>query len=130
LRLFDAESGTAIGSVPVDTTYTVSLSWSPDGSTIVTGGWDGSIKLVDVATRTVIGSLPGPADLFNTVAFTPDGSHIFVVYEQTGRGIRWTFDAKKWADRACDVAGRTLTRDEWNRFLPGVPYDPACTSTG
>jgi hypothetical protein len=54
---------------------------------------------------------------------------IFVVYEETGRGIRWEFDPAAWAQRACDVAGRTLTQDEWNRFLPGLPYDPACSST-
>jgi WD40 repeat protein len=129
LRLFDVGSGAAIGSIPVDTTYTVSLSWSPDGSTIVTGGWDGSVKLVDVAARTVIGSLPGPVDLYNTVAFTPDGKWVFVVYDETGRGIRWTYDAAAWAQRACKVAGRTLTQDEWNRFLPGLPYDPACSTT-
>ena len=65
--------------------------------------------------------------MFNTVAFTPDGSAVLVVYEN-GREIRWTFDPAAWAQRACDVAGRTLTQDEWNRFLPGLPYDPACSS--
>jgi WD40 repeat protein/class 3 adenylate cyclase len=125
LRLWDAASGAQIASIPVDTTYTISLSWSPDSSTIATGGWDGSIKLVDVASRSVVGALPGPTLMFNTVAFTPDGSAVLVVYED-GRGIRWTFDPAAWAQRACEVAGRTLTQDEWNRFLPGLPYDPAC----
>jgi WD40 repeat protein len=128
LRLWDAASGARIASIPVDTTYTISLGWSPDSSTIATGGWDGSIKLVDLASRSVVGALPGPTLLFNNVAFTSDGSAVLVVYEN-GRGIRWTFDPAAWAQRACDVAGRTLTQDEWNRFLPGLPYDPACSST-
>ena len=82
---------------------------------------------VDVASRSVVGALPGPTGLFNTVAFTPDGSYVLVIYEN-GRGLRWTFDPHAWANRACDVAGRTLTRPEWNRFLPDLPYDPACSS--
>ena len=127
LRLWDAATGSEIASIPVDTTYTVSLGWSPDSSTIATGGWDGSIKLVDLASRSVVGALPGPTLLFNNVAFTPDGSAVLVIYEN-GRGLRWTFDPAAWAQRACDVAGRTLTQDEWNRFLPALPYDPACTS--
>ena len=128
LRLWDAGSGAAIRSIPVDTTYTISLGWSPDGSTIATGGWDGSIKLVDVGSRSVVGALAGPTHLFNAVAFSSDGSAVLVVYEN-GHGIRWTFDPAAWAQRACNVAGRTLTQDEWNRFLPGLPYDPACSST-
>jgi len=128
LRLWDARSGAPLASVPVDTTYTIALGWSPDSSTIVTGGWDASIKLVDVASLSVVGTLPGPSHAFNGVAFTPDGTAVLVVYED-GRGLRWDVDPADWAQRACDVAGRTLTPDEWSRFLPGLPYDPACSSS-
>jgi WD40 repeat protein/class 3 adenylate cyclase len=127
LRLWNAVSGAALGSIPVDTTYTVSLGWSPDSSTVVTGGWDGSIKLVDVASRSIVGALPGPTHRFNAVAFTPDGSEVLVVYRD-GRALEWDLDPAAWAQRACDVAGRTLTRSEWDRFLPELPYDPACSS--
>jgi hypothetical protein len=30
------------------------------------------------------------------------------------------------ARHACEVAGRRLTRAEWDEFLPGRAYDPAC----
>ena len=30
------------------------------------------------------------------------------------------------AAQACRVAGRRLTRAEWDEFLPGREYDPAC----
>ena len=29
--------------------------------------------------------------------------------------------------RACEVAGRALTRSEWELYLPGRAYAPACT---
>ena len=56
IRLWDAASGARIASIPVDTTYTISLSWSPDSSTIATGGWDGSIKLVENPAEEMVDS--------------------------------------------------------------------------
>jgi DNA-binding SARP family transcriptional activator/WD40 repeat protein len=35
-------------------------------------------------------------------------------------------DPERWNEAACAVVGRTLTKEEWNRFLPSVPYSPAC----
>ena len=129
LRLWDAASGSAIASIPVDTTYSVSLSWSPDGSTIVTGGWDGSIELS--GRRLSNGRRRAP--------------RTYAPLQHSCLHIRWLGSAGRlrgrkraamevrdpaaWAQRACDVAGRTLTQSEWNRFLPGLPYDPACSST-
>ena len=43
-----------------------------------------------------------------------------------GRGAVWDVDPASWAERACALANRTLTRDEWETFLPGRPYEPAC----
>ena len=31
-----------------------------------------------------------------------------------------------WRDTACRIADRRLTRDEWERLLPGREYAPAC----
>ena len=40
-------------------------------------------------------------------------------------------DPDQWKSAACRIAAGPLTRveltkDEWNRFLPGTPYSPAC----
>ena len=40
--------------------------------------------------------------------------------------VAWDVDPNTWAQRACAIAGRTLTRSEWKRYLPGRPYHPAC----
>ncbi len=37
-----------------------------------------------------------------------------------------TADAAAWEKRACDVAGRTLTEEEWRAYIGAIPYDPAC----
>jgi len=43
-----------------------------------------------------------------------------------GKGAVWDFDPESWKQRACAIAGRTLTKVEWEQFLPGRPYEPAC----
>jgi hypothetical protein len=35
-------------------------------------------------------------------------------------------DPASWPERACALANRALTREEWETFLPGLPYEPAC----
>jgi hypothetical protein len=30
----------------------------------------------------------------------------------------WNYDTETWADIACEVAGRNLTRAEWDEFGP------------
>jgi hypothetical protein len=32
-----------------------------------------------------------------------------------------------WLRAACEIAGRDLTRAEWDRYLPGHPYTTTCT---
>jgi len=33
---------------------------------------------------------------------------------------------RDWLDGACRLAGRALSRDEWQRYLPDQAYQPAC----
>jgi hypothetical protein len=43
-----------------------------------------------------------------------------------GRIRSVTADPAVWLKRACEVAGRTLTEREWQEYIGGIPYDPAC----
>jgi hypothetical protein len=58
-------------------------------------------------------------------SFTADGAHLLAAYE-TGDAYLWDIRTESLVRQACRVAGRRLTRAEWNEFLPGRPYDPAC----
>jgi WD40 repeat protein len=42
----------------------------------------------------------------------------------------WSLDPKAWADKVCQVAGRSLTREEWQKRLGDAPYHPSCESSG
>ena len=59
--------------------------------------------------------------------FTPDGAYLFAV-TNAGRAFRWDVRPSRWAQYACAVAGRPLSRAEWQEALPGYDYAPACTS--
>ena len=65
------------------------------------------------------------------IAASPDGTHLFVFNNPTqpnapSTATLWDLRPQRWVEHACAVAGRTLTRTEWNRYLPGRPYDPIC----
>ncbi|HXO09647.1 MAG TPA: hypothetical protein VN880_16515, partial [Solirubrobacteraceae bacterium] len=71
-------------------------------------------------------TLPGLAQRYVAAAFVDRGTHL-VTLDDNGQGYLWDIQPQSWARRACEVAGRTLTRAEWNDALPERAYAPACT---
>jgi DNA-binding SARP family transcriptional activator/WD40 repeat protein len=105
----------------------LSLSISRDGRTLASGGTDGTLRLFDIATRQALGGpLPAVANGATGPVFALDGAHVFAI-TAAGRGVRWDLRPASWMQRACTVAGRTLTRAEWDDVLPARDYAPACT---
>ncbi|MDA0158851.1 AAA family ATPase [Solirubrobacter ginsenosidimutans] len=101
-------------------------SISPDGRTLATGGPEGAIRLWDLPTQRPLGApLPALPNHEAVPQFTPDGNYLFAITD-AGRAYRWDMRGASWAQHACDVAGRTLTRTEWNAALPDRAYAPAC----
>ena len=56
-----------------------------------------------------------------------DGRHLLMT-AGNGEGAVWDIDPESWKQRACAIANRTLTREEWEEFLPGRTYEPACAT--
>jgi WD40 repeat protein/DNA-binding SARP family transcriptional activator len=101
-------------------------SFAPDGRTLATGTTAGTVQLWAIPAGQAIGTpLPGLPDVGVTPIFTPDGTHVIAAYEQ-GRAYRWDIRPASLIRHACQVAGRRLTRAEWDEYLPGRPYHPAC----
>jgi hypothetical protein len=44
----------------------------------------------------------------------------------TGQAWLWDISVERLRERACRTANRALTKEEWQRFLPGRDYAPAC----
>jgi DNA-binding SARP family transcriptional activator/WD40 repeat protein len=99
---------------------------SPDDRLLATSSDDGSTQLWDLASGRNIGTpLPGIPGAAARAAFLEDGTEL-VTIGRDGHGNRWNLRPESWAQRACAVAGRTLTRSEWRDALPERAYDPAC----
>jgi WD40 repeat protein/DNA-binding SARP family transcriptional activator len=102
------------------------MVFSPDGRMLAAGNRDGTVSLWDARSGQAIGArLPGIPQSEAVPFFTP-GSRYVIVAQANGRAVRWDIRPASLAKHACDVAGRRLTRAEWEAFLPGRAYAPAC----
>jgi WD40 repeat protein len=100
------------------------VEFSPDGRMLATSGFDGTVILWDVESRHALGTLAGPAGP-TSVRFTPDGRRLFALYD-TGTAERWEVSPDAWSQHACRVAGRDLTRAEWEQVIPSQDYRRVC----
>ncbi|MBM3957081.1 MAG: DUF1080 domain-containing protein, partial [Gemmatimonadetes bacterium] len=56
--------------------WVVCAAFSPDGSRLLSGGRDGTLRLWDVATAKRLATLRGHMDTVEAVAFSPDGTQV------------------------------------------------------
>ena len=102
------------------------MDFSRDGRTLATAGQDGAVGLTDAATLAPIGTpLVIEPETYVAAALSPDGRHLFAVSGNRA-AVRWNITPASWLRHACNVAGRELTRREWEDALPGRPYRAIC----
>ena len=75
VMVWDADTGQLARRIETDAVLTVALS--PDGSTLLTSGADGTATLWSLATATPIASFIGQRDAIVGAAFDPDGSRVY-----------------------------------------------------
>jgi hypothetical protein len=96
------------------------------GGNAVTTSSDGTTRLWDLTGEEPVGgSLPGGGGGSVAAAFVRAGTRLAIVHAD-GHGDLWNVLPSAWMRRACRVAGRTLTPEEWAALLPSEPYAPAC----
>jgi hypothetical protein len=98
---------------------------------LLRGTTSGYWYLLDIATGSRIGSpLEDPGLDLDTLGTRPviaaDGTWA-IVSITGGPALRFELDPERWAELACEAAGRNLTESEWNRYLGSIgPYRPTC----
>ena len=113
----------------------LALAMSPDSRWLVTGGGDLLSDAGDNAARLWDLTAPDPAaasvvlrgheDWINALAISSDG-HWLVTGSRDGTARLWNLRLDELVDLACRTAGRNLTREEWNQYLPGQAYRKTC----
>jgi WD40 repeat protein len=104
----------------------MSVVFSADGSLLASGSWDGSIMLWDLSTDRVLGRpLVGHGDKIESVAFSPDGK-LLASAGWDSRVFLWNMSLDAWQTRACVIAGRNLSTEEWDLYFTDQPYAETC----
>jgi WD40 repeat protein len=126
LHTYTSDDFAVTGSLPSTASGTRTLQTSADGSTLLATGSDGSASLYDLASGLRLGDPIPTADRGGFAAsLRPDGRELAVVLDD---GVQvWNLDSAVQLEAACRIAGRDLTRDEWEEHLGEVaPYHSTC----
>ncbi|MCU0496750.1 MAG: TIR domain-containing protein [Anaerolineae bacterium] len=105
--------------------WVLDLVFSPDGSTLYSSSRSGDILLWSVQTGLTLGEPLHYSDWVWSLAIQPDGQTISAGLND-GRVAFWNINADEWRLRACQIANRNLTPEEWVRFMPDKPYRETC----
>lgn len=123
--LIEDRTSKLLHELDLGATGAFALEFGPDGRTLAISGWYGAASLWDVATGTQYGPTLTAGSGRTNLDLSPDGRRLLMT-AANGKGAIWDIDLEVWKRRACLVANRTLTRDEWEEFFSGRPYEPAC----
>ncbi len=111
-----------VGTGSVESEYGRPFDFSDDGRYLLST--IGEPRLVETGTWEVFGE-PFPSDEGFRLSAARGGR--FLPTSIDGRSVIWWIEPDRWADVACQAAGRNLTTAEWTRFGPaGEPYGPPC----
>jgi WD40 repeat protein len=86
-KVWDAQTGLVIRTLPLYLTGDVAVAFSPDGGKILTGDWGGTARIWDADTGALLQSLPHD-NYVSLVAFSGDGGRILTV--------AWDGKARVW----------------------------------
>jgi WD40 repeat protein/tRNA A-37 threonylcarbamoyl transferase component Bud32 len=127
VRVWDVRTRKLVHELDQGGNGAFTLEFSPDGRTLAISGFEPVASLWDVATGTQIGPQLTAGDRRTMIDLSSDGRLLLEVHGN-GQGAVWDVDPESWKRRACELANRMLTREEWEEFLPGRPYEPACAT--
>ncbi|HVJ96407.1 MAG TPA: WD40 repeat domain-containing protein, partial [Acidimicrobiia bacterium] len=114
LTMYDLKTLKPIRSLAGGRGYIVNMQSDTRGALLAAGGGDRRVTLYDLVTGGAIGEpINVPDDETTEIALRPDGRELAVGGSETVGMQIWDLDPQHWITAACQVAGRNLTRAEW-----------------
>jgi WD40 repeat protein len=85
-----------------------------------------TVRLWDAESGEPLGALlEGHEEIVWSVALSHDGKRL--AWGSGDNTVRlWDVDLQSWLKRACDIANRNLTREEWRKYMGDLPYRKTC----
>jgi DNA-binding SARP family transcriptional activator/WD40 repeat protein/class 3 adenylate cyclase len=125
-----ADGRTVAAPVSAHEGFAWEVFYMPDGRLLGSAGADGKVRMWRADNLEPAGTFdPGEGTIPNGIVAlsTTKGRLLFA----SGDGRVWNIpsDLHAWINRACSIAARDITRDEWTRLVPNRRYQHVCGRT-
>ncbi len=130
IRLWTVASGQADGeALKGHSDWVTSLAFSSNNQLLASGSQDDTVRLWDVSAKQMLG-LPFTehTDWVNSLVFSPDGS-MLISGGRDGAIILRNIALPSLENVACQIANRSLTDAEWQRYFPNRPFHQTCADS-
>ena len=101
-----------------------SVAFTPDGQTLITAGYDATIRLSDTATRALTATITTDARGIEALSYS---ASLGMIATTDGSATRiWRTDPTAVAEDVCATLKAPLTPAEWSTYMPEYPFSPVC----